>query len=100
MHDGRWEGQLMLPDLLGAAQLRESGNSSCWYRAHSSLGRTLISANILAFCLIGKTRDTQTTWNSKNIFRNMNLVFGSKLALLGYWEYMFRILVREQTYTD
>ncbi len=24
---------------------------------------------------------------------NMNLVFGSEVALLGFWEYMFRILV-------
>jgi hypothetical protein len=53
-HDGLWEGQLMLPDLTGAAQLRASGNSSCWYSAHSSLGMTLISANTLAFGLIGK----------------------------------------------
>jgi hypothetical protein len=31
------------------------GNSSCWYTAYSSLGRMLISANILTFGLIGKT---------------------------------------------
>ncbi len=45
----------MLPDLPGAAQLRVSGTSSCWLTAHSSLGMTLISANTLAFGLIGKT---------------------------------------------
>jgi hypothetical protein len=27
----------------------------------------------------------------------MNLVFGSEVALLGFWEYMFRILFRVQT---
>jgi hypothetical protein len=45
----------MLPDLAGAAQQRASGNSSCWYKAHSSLGMMLISANTLAFALFGKT---------------------------------------------
>jgi hypothetical protein len=44
-----WEGQPMMSDLPGAAQLRASGNSSCF------LGMTLISANTLAFVLIGKT---------------------------------------------
>ncbi len=88
-HDGCWEGQPMLSNLPGAFQLQESGNSSCWYRAHSSLGMTLISANTLAFGLIGK----QTEWNYKKFFGDMNLVFRSKVALLGYWIYMFRILV-------
>ncbi len=56
-HDGRWEGQPMLPDLEGAGQLRAFGNSSCWYNytAHSSLGMMLIRANTLAFGLIGIT---------------------------------------------
>ncbi len=54
-HEGRREGQPMLPDLAGAAQLRASGNFSCWYSAHRCLGMTLISANTLAFGLIGKT---------------------------------------------
>jgi hypothetical protein len=54
-HDGRWEGQPMLPDLVGAAQLWASGYSSCCYTAYSSLGRMPISANVLAFSLIGKT---------------------------------------------
>ncbi len=58
-HDGRWEGQPMLPDLEGAGQLRAFGNSSCWYTAHSSLGMTLIRANTLAFGLIGKTDHIQ-----------------------------------------
>jgi hypothetical protein len=44
----------MMPDLEGAGQLRAFGNSSSWYRAHSSLGMTLIRANNLAFGLIGK----------------------------------------------
>jgi hypothetical protein len=48
-------GQPMLPDLAGAAQLRASASSSFWYTAHSILGMTLISANTLAFGLIGKT---------------------------------------------
>jgi hypothetical protein len=30
----------------------------------------------------------------KICFGNMNLVFGSEVALLGFWEYMFRILFR------
>jgi len=51
--DGHREGQPMLPDLPEAAQLRASGKSSCWYTAHSSLGMALISANTLAFSLIG-----------------------------------------------
>jgi hypothetical protein len=54
-HDGRWEGQPLLPDLEGAVQLRAFGNSSCWYTTHSSLGMTLIRVNTLAFGLIGKT---------------------------------------------
>ncbi len=31
-HDGRWEGQLMLPDLAGAAQLCASGNPAAGIR--------------------------------------------------------------------
>ncbi len=76
----------MLPDLAGAAQLRASGRSSCWYTAHSILGMTLISANTLACGLIGKTDHLE-------LFGNINLVFGREVALLGFWEYMFRILV-------
>jgi hypothetical protein len=76
----------MLPDLAGAAQLRASGSSSCCYTAHSSLGMTLISANTLAFGLIGKTDHIE-------LFGNMNLVFRIEVALLRFWEYMFRILV-------
>ncbi len=53
------EGLPKLQDLAGAAQLRASGNSNCWYTAHiqhvySSLGMNLISSNTLAFGLIGK----------------------------------------------
>jgi hypothetical protein len=84
------EGLPMLPDLAGAAQLRASSNSSCWYTTHSSLGMTLISSNTLAFGLIGidRTHGTITI-----CFGNMNVVFGSNVALLVFWAHMFRILV-------
>jgi hypothetical protein len=55
-----------------------------------SLGMTLIRANTLAFGLIGKDEPHRTI---KISFGNMNLVFGSEVALLGFWEYMFGILV-------
>jgi hypothetical protein len=71
-------------------QLRASGNSNCWYTAHSSLGMTLISSNTLAFGLIGKDRTHRTI---KICFGNMNVVFGSDVALLGFWAHIFRILV-------
>jgi hypothetical protein len=56
-----------------------------------SLGMTLIRANTLAFGLIGKDGPHGII---KICFGNTNLVFGSEVALLGFWEYMFRILLR------
>jgi hypothetical protein len=58
-----------------------------------SLGMTLIRANTLAFGLIGKDGPLIII---KICFGNMNLVFGSKVALLGFWEYMFGILLTVQ----
>jgi hypothetical protein len=78
----------MLPDLEGAAQL--CAQSSCWYTALMSLGMTLIRANTLSFGLIGKDGPHRII---KICFGNMNLVFGSEVALFGFWEYMFGILV-------
>jgi hypothetical protein len=72
----------MLPDLAGAAQLRASGNFSCWYTAHSSLGMMLISANTVAIGHIGKDRPPRII---KICFGNMNVIFGSKIAQLGFW---------------
>jgi hypothetical protein len=57
---------------------------------HSSLGMTLISANTLAFGLVGKDRPHRII---KNYFWNMNVVFGSEVALLRFLEYMFGFLV-------
>ncbi len=51
---------------------------------------TLIRANTLAFGLIGKDGPHGII---KICFGNMNLVFGSEVALLGFWEYMFRLWV-------
>jgi hypothetical protein len=51
-----------------------------------SLGMMLIRANTLAFGLIGKDGPQGII---KNCFGKMNLVFGSEVALLGFWEYMF-----------
>jgi hypothetical protein len=51
---------------------------------------TLIRAKTLAFGLIGKDGPLGIL---KICFWNMNLVFGSVVALLGFWEYMFGILV-------
>jgi hypothetical protein len=51
-----------------------------------SLGMMLIRANTLAFDLIGKDGPHGII---KISFVNMNLVFGSEVALLGFWEYMF-----------
>jgi hypothetical protein len=45
----------------------------------------------LAFGLIGKDGPHRII---KICFGNMNLVFGSEVALLGFWEYMFQILFR------
>ncbi len=93
-HDGCWEGQPMQPDLEGAGLLRAFDNSSCYYTAHMSLGMMLmmlIRANTLAFSLIGKDGPHGII---KICFGNMNLVFGSEVALLGFWEYMCRILFR------
>jgi hypothetical protein len=58
--------------------------------ARSSLGMTLISANTLAIGHIGKDRPPRII---KICFGNMNVIFGSEIALLGFWEYIFRILV-------
>ncbi len=65
--------------------------SSCWYTALMSLGMMLIRANTLDFDLIGKDGPHRII---KICFGNMNLVFGSEVALLGFWEYMFQILFR------
>jgi hypothetical protein len=54
------------------------------------LGITLIRANTLAFGLIGKDGPHRII---KICFGNMNLLFGSEVAQLGFWEYMFGILV-------
>jgi hypothetical protein len=54
-----------------------------------SLGMTLIRANTLAFGLVGKDGPHGII---KICFGNMDLVFGSEVALLGFWEYMFQIL--------
>jgi hypothetical protein len=51
---------------------------------------TLIRANTLAFGLIGKDGPHRII---KICFGNMNLVFGREVALLGFWEYMFGILL-------
>jgi hypothetical protein len=56
-----------------------------------SLGMMLIRANTLAFGLIGKDGPHGII---KICFGNMNLLFGSEAALLGFREYMFRILFR------
>jgi hypothetical protein len=80
----------MLPDLAGAAQLVSIWQFSCWYTALMSSGMTLIRANTLAFGLIGKDGPHRII---KICFGNMNLAFGSEVALLGFWEYMFGILV-------
>ncbi len=90
-HDGRWEGQPMQPDLEGAGLLRAFGNSSCQCKTLLSLGMMLIRANTLAFGLIGKDGPHGII---KICFGNMNFVFGSEVAPLGFWEYMFRILFR------
>jgi hypothetical protein len=55
------------------------------------LGMTLIRANTLAFGLVGKDGPHGII---KICFGNMNLVFGSEATLLGFWQYMFRILFR------
>jgi hypothetical protein len=65
--------------------------SSSWYTALMSLGMKLIRANTLAFGLIGKDGPHKM---KKKFLGNMNLVFGSEVALLGFWEYMFQILFR------
>jgi hypothetical protein len=69
--------------------------SSCWYTALMSLGMTLIRANTLAFGFIGEDGPHRII---KICFGNMNLVFGNEVTLLGFWEYMFRILFRVQGY--
>jgi hypothetical protein len=61
-----------------------------------SLGMKLIRANTLAFGLIGKDGPHGII---KICFGNMNLVFGSEVALLGFWEYMFGVLVTVQRTT-
>jgi hypothetical protein len=50
----------------------------------------LIRANTLAFGLIGEDGPHKII---KICFGNMNWVFGSEVALLGFWEYMFGILL-------
>jgi hypothetical protein len=59
--------------------------SSCWCTAPMSLGMTLIRVNTLAFRLIGKDGSHRI---KKNCFGSMNLVFGSEVVLLGFWEYI------------
>jgi hypothetical protein len=51
----------------------------------------LIRANTLAFGLIGKDGPHGII---KICFGNMNLIFGSEVEILVFWEYMFRILFR------
>ncbi len=51
----------------------------------------LIRANTLAFGLIGKDGPHGII---KICFGIMNLVFVREVALLGFWEYMLRILFR------
>ena len=51
---------------------------------------TLIRANTLAFGLIGKDGPHGII---KICFGNMNLAFGTKVLLLGVYEYMFQIFV-------
>ncbi len=75
----------------GAGLLRAFGNSSCYYKTLMSLDMMLIRANTLAFGLNGKDGPHGII---KICFGNMNLVFGSEVALLGFWEHMFRILFR------
>jgi hypothetical protein len=58
-----------------------------------SLGMTLIRANTLAYGLIGKDGPQRVI---KICVGNMNLVFGSEVALIGFWEYMFGILLTVQ----
>ncbi len=55
---------------------------------------TLVRANTLVFGLIGKDGPHGIM---KICFGNMNLVFGSEVALLGFWEYMFQIIFRVHT---
>ncbi len=50
---------------------------------------TLIRANTLAFGVIGKDGPHGII---KICFGNMNLVFGSEVPLLGFWEYMFGLV--------
>ncbi len=56
---------------------------------------TLIRANTLAFGIIGKDGPHRII---KICFGSMNLVFGSEVALLGFWEYMFGIFVTVQVH--
>jgi hypothetical protein len=80
----------MLPDLAGAAQMCESGNPAAGIWHLLSLGMTLIIASTLAFGLIGKDGPHRIL---KICFGNMNFVFRSKVTLLGFWKYMFGILL-------
>ncbi len=54
----------------------------------------LIRTNTLAFSLIGKDGPHGII---KICFRNMNLVFGSEVALLGFREYLILIRVRSKS---
>jgi hypothetical protein len=55
-----------------------------------SLGMMLIRANTLASGLIGKDGPHRII---KICFGNMNWVFGSEIALMGFWENMFVIFL-------
>jgi hypothetical protein len=70
----------MLP---GAAHLRASGNSSCWYTAHRSLGMRLISGNTLAFGLIGKTNRPHKI--KKNLFWEYECGIWMQGRAVGIW---------------
>ncbi len=83
-HDGRWEGQPMLPDLPGAAQLQASGKSSCCNTAHSSFGMTLQPSSSLI---------QQTGQKNKNLLWEQEFCIWKRGCAIGFWEYMFRILV-------
>jgi hypothetical protein len=75
----------MLPDLARGCSAVCIWKSSCWYTALMSLGMMLIRANTLAFGLIGKDGPHRII---KICLGNMNLVFGSEVSLLGFWEYI------------
>ncbi len=70
--------------LVGAAQLWASGNSSCWFTAHSSLDMTQIRTNTLVFVLLGKdTVDHIELWKFVSGKRIWYLEARSRYGILG-----------------